>query len=138
MPMTATPGKGAETALVVKCHWITVNLLAGRRDLAEQVGKYYENLEQGRKSSEDSYKLFPVSQPPDGIDPPVGDGPTICNIIGKALGSDGSLTVRWKKSGSISPSDDVELAIRAGSTEVIVEVTKWGKSGLPTQLRTSR
>ena len=35
--------------------------------------------------------------------------------------------VRLQRDTSLSPGDDVEQAIHAGSTEVVIEVTKWGK-----------
>jgi hypothetical protein len=128
MPMTGSPREGVETALLVKCHWITVNLLRGRRDLAEQVGEYYENLRMGgKRSKRDPYKLFPISQPPEGIAPPTGDGPTTCSIVGDRIGHDGSVKVAWKKSSSVSPAQDVEEALQAGSTEVVVEVKVWGR-----------
>jgi len=126
MSMTPTPRKWVERALGFRCHWIAVTLLAGRPDLGRALVAYEESL--GRPKKGDPYKSFPIPQPQEDYEPPSGDGPTKCKIVGRAPAADGSIRILWQKDDSLTPGDDVEQAIRAGSTEVIIEVTKWGKA----------
>jgi hypothetical protein len=131
MPLTSTPGKEVEQALRLRCHWITVSLLAGRPELARALVKNEDSFGDG-KARGYSYESFPVPQPQLNNEPSIEDGLTICRIVGAAQDiGNGSSRALWRKDDSITPADDVELAIRAGSTEIIVEVTRWGKADYP-------
>jgi len=126
-PPISKPGKEVEEALRMKCHWITISLLVGRPELAQALVNYEEALGR-RKEKGDPFKLFPIPQPQQKRGPSVGDGPTTCKILGQAQTVEGFREVRWRKDDSTSPAADVELALRAGATEVTVEVITWGIS----------
>ena len=100
------------------------NLLVGRPELAEALVNYEESL--GRqKGRGDLFKSFPVPHPQRKREPSIGEGLTTCKILGWAHAVEGYREVCWQKDDSTSPAADVELALRAGATEVTVEVMTW-------------
>ncbi len=112
----------------MRCHWITVSLLAGRPDLASALVKYEDSFGRLRRNEGgDPFRSFPIPQPQDNPEPPVQNGLTVCKIVGTAQNMvNGSSKVLWQKNDSTSPAGDVEMALQAGSTEVVIEVRNWG------------
>jgi len=127
MPLTSIPGKHVEKALRLRCNWITVSLLAGRSDLATAIIRYEDSL-RGQTQVNDQYKSFPIPQPRGNGQPGERNGLTESKITGTKQDTENGYPVTsWQKDASTSPGNDVEYALRAGSTEVVVEVRVWGK-----------
>jgi len=121
-PKSTNPGRDVEQALVLRCRTVFVKLME-RENFEEQDRSFVEEqLSLGKNASGG---------------PPLLEGDeTSCDITGMAPGGKtptGRLIYRtlFDKHVSTTPSKDVERAINAGSTQVSLEVTKWGTGPRP-------
>jgi len=121
VPRSSTPSKDVERALGLRCPAVHVWLL-DKEDYEAQAKNYLEEYER-------------VTADGRNYEPPVGSGPTTCNIWGS--GPDVTtpqgrvIRTHFAKDGSTTAGEDVERALRAGSTSVSIEVTKWGAAARP-------
>ena len=120
-PRSSTPGRDVERALRLRCPVVHVWLL-DEEDYEAQGKNYLEGYEGVTADGTD-------------LEPPVGSGPTTCNIWGsgpEVTTPQGRLSkTHFAKDGTTTPGEDVERALRAGSTSVSIEVTNWGASARP-------
>ena len=114
-PTSSTPGKEVEKALNSKCVSIHVVMLDTDKDFMEQEETYVQTHS----------RLFERAR---SVWPSVDGGTTVCDIEGavprpEEVGEKHNETLyveNFDKKGSTTPREDVERALRAGSTRVFV------------------